>query len=238
MSKAVQALAAIQARVRAPKDQKNAFAGFNYRNAEGILDALKPLLEEQRAAVVMTDSRAVIDESRIICESTATLYAEDGSSIAASAFAEVDQTKKGNDASQRCGSASSYARKYALCGLFAIGTGDDPDAQDNRAAETQKPNKPTESRRNPAKVETAPSQGEGEQTPSVVRVSQPTAIPDARRAYEEALAAYCERSGKNPDVVREVQERAKGGRAVDTWTDAELKDITQKLAAACKKKEG
>ena len=121
----------IQCALVAPKNERNNFGNYAYRTCEGILAALKPLLEAENAVVTLNDEVVAIGE-RIYVKATATLTSDEGT-VSTSAYAREAQTKKGMDESQITGMASSYARKYALCGLFAIDGGEDADAMDNRA---------------------------------------------------------------------------------------------------------
>jgi len=126
----------IQQSLRAPKNQRNDFGGFNYRNVEGILEAVKPLLGD--CSVIMSDEVREVG-GRIYVVATAHLTAPDGEYIGASAYAREQTTKKGMDEAQITGACSSYARKYALCGLFAIDGGEaDPDTMDNRSCGSRK----------------------------------------------------------------------------------------------------
>ena len=121
-------LAAIQAELKAPKSQRNNFGGYNYRNCEDILEAVKPLLNKYGCVLRLTDSIQMIGE-RYYVESKAILSDVEGSgTVEAFAFAREDTTKKGMDGAQITGAASSYARKYALNGLFCIDDTKDPDA--------------------------------------------------------------------------------------------------------------
>lgn len=123
-------LAIVQANLNAPKGQLNKFANYNYRNCEDILGALKPLLKEQNCIVTLSDE-IVITGNRIYVKATAT-FSDGQNEIKTTAFARESETKKGMDESQITGSASSYARKYALNGLFAIDDTKDADNFDNR----------------------------------------------------------------------------------------------------------
>ena len=117
----------IQQTLKAPKGQFNAFGKYNYRSCEDILTAVKPLLGE--ATLVLSDS---IEEcgGRVFVKAWATLT--DGEKVAkVSACAEVPPQRKGMDASQITGCASSYARKYALNGLFCIDDVKDADTNEN-----------------------------------------------------------------------------------------------------------
>lgn len=116
----------IQSALRAPKTQYNKFGGYSYRKAEDILEALKPLLKEHKCLLVLTDDIVEIGD-RIYVKSVATITNEKGASVQATGFAREEETKKGMDGSQITGAASSYARKYALNGLFAIDDNQDVD---------------------------------------------------------------------------------------------------------------
>jgi hypothetical protein len=118
----------IQQNLRAPKAHRNDFGGFNYRSAEDILEAVKPLLFEQACILTLTDEIILIGE-RYYVKANATLINSEGKSITVSAYAREEAQKKGMDAAQITGAASSYARKYALNGLFCIDDTRDPDAQ-------------------------------------------------------------------------------------------------------------
>tara|TARA_R110002110_G_scaffold211835_2_gene424737 strand:- start:161 stop:589 length:429 start_codon:yes stop_codon:yes gene_type:complete len=118
----------IQSELKAPKGQRNNFGNYSYRSAEDILTAVKPLLEKYGSALVSRDSLEAHGE-RIFVRSDAELYNEEAKLIGSSTgFAEHAVTKKGMDQAQITGSASSYARKYSLNGLFAIDDTKDADA--------------------------------------------------------------------------------------------------------------
>jgi len=120
-------LASIQLALHAPKGERNDFAKFNYRSAEGILEAVKPHLNGM--TLVLRDQMELVGD-RIYVKATATL--SDGKeTIDATAWAREPLQKKGMDEAQVTGATSSYARKYALNGLFAIDDGKDADSMDN-----------------------------------------------------------------------------------------------------------
>lgn len=126
-------LSEIQAKLVAPKGQYNNFGKYAYRNAEDILSALKPQIEALNVHVTLTDDMvAVVD--RIYVKATATITNEAGETVSTVGWAREALQKKGMDESQITGSASSYARKYALNGLFAIDDTKDADSMDNRQA--------------------------------------------------------------------------------------------------------
>lgn len=130
MADLVKKLAAIQSRLKAPKNQYNSFGKYKYRSCEDILEALKPLANEQGCTITIEDSPIMVGEWHYI-QATATL--SDGyNSKSVKAYARESETKSGMDSSQITGTASSYARKYALNGLFAIDDTKDADTMDNR----------------------------------------------------------------------------------------------------------
>lgn len=130
----------IQSELKAPKGQFNSFGGYKYRSCEDILEALKPVLAKYQAAVILSDEIIQLGE-RWYVKATATLKTKDGD-LSVSAFAREPLAKKGMDESQITGAASSYARKYALNGLFGIDDTKDADTMDNREQAT-KQSKPT-----------------------------------------------------------------------------------------------
>lgn len=126
MTTLVNKLVAIQGRLKAPKNQRNNFGKYNYRSCEDILEAVKPLLAEQ--GIVLTVSDIFIGEGAIP-HIVATASITDGKdTVSVSAQAGVDPNRKGMDIAQSFGSSSSYARKYALNGLFLIDDTKDADA--------------------------------------------------------------------------------------------------------------
>lgn len=120
----------IQQKLKAPKGQRNNFGGYNYRSCEDIVEALKPILAEYSAAIILSDEIVEIG-GRVYVKATATLKT-DKDSTSVTAYAREPEAKKGMDESQITGAASSYARKYALNGLFGIDDTKDADACDNR----------------------------------------------------------------------------------------------------------
>lgn len=126
-------LAQIQYKLNAPKGQYNDFGKYKYRSCEDIMEAVKPLLRETETCLMVTDDVAVFG-NRIYIKAIATLTDTiTGNSVSNTAFAREPETKTGMDVAQVTGSASSYARKYALNGLFCIDDCKDSDTQDNRA---------------------------------------------------------------------------------------------------------
>lgn len=137
----------IQSELKAPKSQFNSFGKYKYRNLEDILEALKPLLKKYKAVVNISDTVELVGD-RYYIKATARLFdAEERPHdyIEAVAYAREDESKKGMDLSQLSGSTSSYARKYALNGLFAIDDTKDSDTTNTHGKEEgskYKPNVP------------------------------------------------------------------------------------------------
>lgn len=121
-------LAKVQQKLKAPKSQTNNFGGYKYRNCEDILEALKPHLDD--CVVVIHDDIQVIGD-RVYVKATAQ-FSDGENFMQSTAFAREPLSKKGMDESQITGAASSYARKYALNGLFLIDDTKDADSHDNK----------------------------------------------------------------------------------------------------------
>lgn len=118
----------IQHKLKAPKNQKNNFGGYNYRSCEDILEAVKPLLYEQKCTLCINDEVLPVIDS-VYVKATATITdSETSEVVTSSAYAREQESAKGMTAPQITGSCSSYARKYALNGLFCIDDTKDADA--------------------------------------------------------------------------------------------------------------
>ena len=184
-------LAAIQTKLHAPKNQKNTFGGYNYRSCEDILEAVKPLLD----GLVLTITDEVTDVGgRIYVKATARLT--DGKdAMTATAFAREAESRKGMDESQITGSTSSYARKYALNGLFLIDDNKDADSQDNseqgQKAKPQPAQKPFDL---PAALEWVKKAATVEQVKQRGRQAYAKATNDEERARIAALVEELEQA--------------------------------------------
>lgn len=124
----------VQGKLKAPKGQYNSFGKYRYRSCEDILTAVKPLLTEVGAVIVIEDSLEMVG-NRIYIKATASFIDAEsnmGTTISNTAYAREEETKKGMDGSQITGTASSYARKYALNGLLLIDDTKDADTDENR----------------------------------------------------------------------------------------------------------
>ncbi|EPL7530619.1 ERF family protein [Escherichia coli] len=165
----------IQQTLNAPKNQRNNFGGYSYRSAEDILEAVKPLL--QNITLTLNDEIVLIGD-RYYVKATATL--SDGEdAVCVTAYAREEESKRGMDASQLTGATSSYARKYALNGLFCIDDAKDPDTD---AYAKQTGQQPRQQKAPPKQQQKAPPN------------------PD------EVLSRFCDAAAKAPDAnkLREI----------------------------------
>lgn len=140
-------LGIIQSKLKAPKGQYNSFGKYKFRSCEDILEAVKPLLAETKTVLSVTDRMEVVGD-RIYVRAEAHLNdCEDTGEITTVAYAREEESKKGMDSSQVTGAASSYARKYALNGLFCIDDNKDSDSTnigDKTTGQKVEPEKKTE----------------------------------------------------------------------------------------------
>lgn len=142
MGNLVEKLVAIQSTLKAPKNQYNSFGKYKYRNQEDILEAVKPLLAEH--GLVMTIADNVFEVAGMVVINAVVTLSDGTEEVSANAQAGVDPNRKGMDIAQSFGASSSYARKYALNGLFLIDDTRDADATNthgkgNASVDTRKP---------------------------------------------------------------------------------------------------
>lgn len=128
-------LAKIQSEVKAPKGQFNSFGKYKYRSAEDILEAVKPIVNSKGFSITLSDEIIAMD-GRFYIKATATLT-NGKETFTATGFAREEESKKGMDGSQVTGASSSYARKYALNGLFALDDTKDSDATNTHGQESK-----------------------------------------------------------------------------------------------------
>ena len=146
-------LLSVQTMLKAPKNQYNTFGKYNYRNCEDILEAVKPLCKEVKSVVLLTDDVVMIGERYYVKATAMFIDVESEHQLQVTAYAREEETKKGMDGSQVTGASSSYARKYALNGLFDI---DDTKDSDNtnthgKGEEPQKGKAPSTTEKTPQK---------------------------------------------------------------------------------------
>lgn len=180
-------LARIQAELKAPKGQFNEYGGFNYRSCEDITEAVKPLLRELGLVLIMRDEIVLIG-TRYYIKATAML-SDAESNVSATAYAREDESKKGMDGAQLTGAASSYARKYALNGLFAIDDTKDADTPQGQNPPRQQQGQPQG--RNPARAPAAPQQSRNQERPQQAAPQQRNRAPSGPQPAARApLACY------------------------------------------------
>ena len=194
-------LSHIQVELKAPKNLYNSFGRYKYRNAESILEAAKPLCAKHGCTLTVSDEVILIG-SRYYIKATATVQDKDGNAASTTALAREDETKKGMDGAQITGTASSYARKYALNGLFCIDDTKDPDSDEYH-------NQTTES---PQEVTAAP-----EVTAQVVKDMATT-----------ALAGYAQRTGKDKKTVQ-TEAKTFIGKLFKDFTDDDWRSVAKEF---------
>lgn len=171
----IDALRAVQANLRAPKGQVNSFGKYNYRSAEDILEAVKPLLNENGLVLTISDEPVAVNGVTYICARAKVTDAE-GAEVSVTGWAREPASKKGMDDAQITGATSSYARKYAMNGLFAIDDAKDADTDEH--ARTQGKTQGKSPGKAPAKG------GAGSAKPAA-----DPALEKARDAAKKALSA-------------------------------------------------
>lgn len=182
-------LLSVQAALKAPKGQFNAFGKYNYRSCEDILEAVKPLLYEHGLTLVIRDQVVAVG-NRIYVQATAMITNQDGQ-VTVTAFAREEEDKKGMDGSQITGAASSYARKYALNGLFLI-----DDTKDSDGTNTHGKDAPSSPAPKNTSSDAPPSSSE---SPSIMdkAISYVKSQSDKKKAYEQILMKYGEQLTEN-----------------------------------------
>lgn len=207
-------LAAIQTALKVPKDQYNDFGNYNYRSGEGILEAVKPLAAAQGTLVLLTDALEQIGNRYYIRATASLVDIETGEQVSVNAWAREQEDKKSYDASQITGASSSYARKYALSALFAIGdSSNDPDATNTHG---QAPNRPSVGRsRGQATINQAAAKKPAEGLKSGSGTD--AALKAAQQQAKAARQAYITATGADPADVDAALQTVKGA----TWHTAE-----------------
>lgn len=128
----------IQTQLRAPKNQKNNFGGYMYRSCSDILESVKPLLKQYNVCILLSDDLLPVNDEIYVIAKATLLDCESGLTVDTTAMAREAMNLKGQSPSQMTGTASSYARKYALNGLLAIDDSQDIDSMDNTKQEQPK----------------------------------------------------------------------------------------------------
>lgn len=165
----------IQQELKAPKGQYNDFGKYAYRSCEDILEAVKPLLKKEKVVLTISDELQYIG-NRYYIKATATLIdTESEATISNSAYAREEETKKGMDGSQITGASSSYARKYALNGLFGIDDNKDSDTT-NISSKEDEPKE--EKKASPKQIELIQKYYQGENLTKLLEVNNLERLED------------------------------------------------------------
>ena len=209
-------LLAVQNELKAPKDKRNSFGGYNYRSCEGILEAVKPLLQEQGLMLTIKDEVVNIGDRYYV---RATVLLDDISSngeIAITALAREEEAKKGMDASQITGTASSYARKYALNGLFLI--------DDTKDADTDEFHRTTQENGQKTNVATQPNQ------PPAKKIALTQKIVDEKLKFilEQTDTETVKNIWLNLSKMYEISKDTALGGILFKATENKVRELTQK----------
>lgn len=198
----IKSLAKIQAELNAPKNLYNKFGNFNYRSAESILEALKPLLLKEKLQQTITDEIILIGDRYYVM---ATVTVTDGENEeVVTAYAREPESKKGMDSSQITGATSSYARKYALNGMWLIDDGVDSDTVAG-LGEEEKPKAKAKAKATPpkAKKEEKAEVGNEAFDDALAAFLAITKKDEAINTYKNLLTNYKEETNTNLSTIRE-----------------------------------
>ena len=208
-------LSHIEVELKAPKNLYNSFGRYKYRNAESILEAAKPLCAKYGCTLTVSDEVILIG-SRYYIKATATVQDKDGNAASATALAREDETKKGMDGAQITGTSSSYARKYALNGLFCIDDTKDPDSDEYHNQTTKDHQEATASQEATA-AEPQPVTASPEVTTQVVKDMATT-----------ALKGYAQRTGKDNKTVQ-TEAKTFIGKLFKDFTDDDWRSVAKEF---------
>jgi len=200
----------IQGVLKAPKNQRNNFGNYNYRSCEDILEAVKPLCVERGCFLSLSDEVVCVGQSNYV-KATAKIICGD-ITAEATGWAREPVTRKGMDDSQITGSASSYARKYALNGLFCIDDTKDADSQDNRPTPQNK----------------AVSKAPQNKAVSKVKESFPGTVELATKEQVQKIQILVNEVAPNLD--REARLKRMNGWLVNVYPDAKTVGSTKELS--------
>lgn len=194
----------IQNELKAPKSQYNKFGNYNYRNCEDILEAVKPICKKHKAVVFLSD-KLVMNGERHYIEATATFVdVETNETIEVTAYAREEESKKGMDGSQVTGASSSYARKYALNGLFDVDDTKDSDTTNQGDNQT--------------------NNGNQKKTTNKAKQEQ-----DVFLEINKAISAYSKQSGMTTKDVVEYIEKQIGEKLDKSLPKAKLKEVLETI---------
>ena len=212
------ALQAVQRELKAPKGQYNSFGKYKYRSCEDIVEAVKPLLNEQGLILTMSDEVVGVADRVYIKATCKVIDVANGDVIETSALARESLTKKGMDDSQITGTASSYARKYALNGLFAI--------DDTKDADTDQYKQQTNGSNSPQNR----PQATQKQNASTYKGNTANNATDEMRAKAiKSLNAEIERTGVASSEVAAIAKAKYGKASVKEMSTGQICDLANRL---------
>ncbi|RJL73007.1 ERF family protein [Acinetobacter radioresistens] len=215
------ALQQIQLELKAPKSKRNTFGNYNYRNCEDILEAVKPLLQKFNSSLVLSDEVQEIGPV-VVVTAKAIFTDADGKQTVVTAHAGVEVNKKGMDVAQTFGASSSYARKYALNGLFLIDDTKDYDSDEyhqqiNHQASKQQnrsaPQKQQQAQPQPNRQQ-QPQQQSGEPTPAAFQ----DALQQIQHAQHENELAAIYKSFKGTRYEQLIIKSCKAKKDMEGWS--------------------
>ena len=217
------ALLAVQRDLKAPKSQRNSFGKYNYRSAEDILEAVKPLLNENGLVLLLSDSIEQVGDRYYVKATARLIDVATGDCIENNAYAREPVDKKGVDQSQVTGASSSYSRKYCLNGLFAIDDTKDPDTDEyrnesqNRAGARGNGNATTYTRNG----------AEGAQTGA--QAKETANDPYDRKHLNARLMEEFQRTGASSAEMTAVIKAKYGKDSAKALSELDLKDLCDNL---------
>lgn len=216
-------LMAVQRDLKAPKGQRNSFGKYNYRSAEDILEAVKPLLNANGLVLLLNDTVEQFGDRHYIKATARLIDIATGDSIENTAYAREPLTKKGMDEPQITGTCSSYARKYALNGLFAIDDTKDPDTDEYR---NESQNRDGAARNANATTYTR-NGAEGAQAGA--QTAQTANGPYDRRVLTHNIGEEMKRLGASRTEISEIAQQKYGKSSTNDMNELELKDLADNL---------
>lgn len=205
----------VQSDLKAPKSKFNSFGKYNYRSLEDILEGVKPLLVQYKATLIMTDGMEQVGD-RYYLKATATFIdTENGESVSNSALARESADKRGMDDSQITGTASSYARKYALNGLLLIDDTKDMDTDEAQAEGKARAEKAEKQEARTQKAKSEPKKSDAQLNREMIESVPDDLIPDANRTPEYRAKRIREEIAR----TKQDEKRLLNNARVEKWED-------------------
>ena len=205
----------VQSDLKAPKSKFNSFGKYNYRSLEDILEGVKPLLVQYKATLIMTDGMEQVGD-RYYLKATATFIdTENGETVSNSALARESADKRGMDDSQITGTASSYARKYALNGLLLIDDTKDMDTDEAQAEGRARAEKAEKQEAKTQKTKSGPKKTDAELNKEMIESVPADLLPDPNRTPEYRAKRIREEIARTKQDEKRLLDNAR----VEKWED-------------------